>query len=194
MRQSGFSLVELLIVMAVASLLGFGILSVFVNMNRMYVTQNAVIDVQSQARNAVYSISRMLREAGLDPHNSANAGVELATASKVRIARDGNLNGIIDNTGLERVSFDFDAVRGIVRRGYYEGTAAERWEEMCDQVAVFSLTYQDENGTDLGVPGADAALLARVRAIGLVMTVRDDKADGGTFTRTVSTSVRSRNL
>lgn len=194
MKQAGFTLVELIVVMAVSAILGFGILSIFISMNRSFTNQNSVVDIQAEARNALFFISRNLREAGLDPLGSANAGVELATATKVRITRDVNFNGAIEESGLERISFAYDTARGTLRRGYYEGTAAERWEDMCDHVDTFSFAYQDENGVDLGAPGNDAALLAKVRSIAVAMTLRDSKADGGTFTRTLATSVRSRNL
>lgn len=194
MKQAGFTLVELLVVMAVSAILGFGVLSIFISMNRSYTTQNSVVDIQAEARNAFFFISRNFREAGLDPLGTADAGVELATATELRITRDANFNGAIEESGLERITFAYDSVRGTVRRGFYEGTAAERWDDMCDHVDSFSFSYLDENGADLGAPGNDAVLLAKVRAIAVAMTLRDNKADGGTFTRTLATSVRSRNL
>jgi len=182
MNQKGISLVELIVAMAVAAVIGWIIVSAFTSMNRAVIDQNTVVDMQSTGRNAMATMVRILRETGLDPIGTADAGIEENTATKLRITRDANLNGLIDEGLQERVTFEFtggrlrrcfdeeiDPVSGVV---IDEGICAE----MSDEVEDLTFAYPDD------------------RTMVINLTLRGEKADGRQeFTRTLTTIVQGRN-
>jgi len=173
MNQKGITLVELIVAMAVAAGVGWMVVSVFTNMNRAVIDQNTVVDMQSSGRNAMAAMVRILRETGLDPLGIADAGIEEASAGKLRITRDGNLNGLIDEGSQERVTFEFTA--GRLRRCYDEGTAVETCSDMSDAVESLTFDYPDAN------------------TINITLTLQEEKTDHQDFTRTLSTTVQGRN-
>ena len=52
LRCQGFTLVELLVVLAIVSIVMGGIYSVFVRSNRVYISQEEVVAAQQEARSA----------------------------------------------------------------------------------------------------------------------------------------------
>ncbi len=185
MNQKGITLIEMVVAMAIAAVIGGIVFSVFLNMNRTVIDQNSVVDVQSAGRNAMGSMVRILRETGLDPLGTADAGVEIATATKLRMTRDANLNGVIEDGLQERITFEFSG--GSLRRGYDEGTASESWTTMSDDVLNLTFTYLDAENDPVTDP-------FKVRVIIFNLTLRDDKSGGGNFTRSLTTTVQGRNL
>jgi prepilin-type N-terminal cleavage/methylation domain-containing protein len=63
MRQKGFTLIELIIVIALVSAGSFVITSMFISQNRLYRSQNAELDVTSQVRFALDDIDNYVRQA-----------------------------------------------------------------------------------------------------------------------------------
>lgn len=174
MNEKGISLVELIVAMAVAAIIGWIIVSAFTSMNRAVIDQNTVVDMQSTGRNAMATMVRILRETGLDPLATADAGIEENTATKLRITRDANLNGLIDEDLQERVTFEFTG--GRLRRCFDEGSAVESCVDMSDEVEDLTFAYPDD------------------RTIVINLTLRGEKADGRQeFTRTLTTIVQGRN-
>jgi prepilin-type N-terminal cleavage/methylation domain-containing protein len=188
MNQRGMTLVEILIVIVLASVIGGLIVNMFVTSNRTFMDQERIVDVQRSGRVAMDTMIRLLREAGLDPLGSANAGVLEATATSVRFTRDANVNGAIDATNAETVEFEF--VGDTLRRRFDGGP----WVVMADKVTGVSLSYWDSSGTNIGIPGTDADELARIRSMVLTVSLQDDKTAGGDFVRSYTTGIYCRNL
>lgn len=192
MNQKGVSLVELMVVIVVSSIIGIAMINLFSTSNRTYLDQTKVLDAQRDGRLIMEYIARALREAGLDPIGAAGAGIEEATATKVRLTRDTNMSGAIDGGTAERISFEFDNGRGILRRGVDETQPGETWIDMVENVNSFSLQYLDIDDTDIGVPDT-AAKRASIRSIVMAITFQDSKYMGGDFTRSFTTRIRLRN-
>lgn len=188
MGMRGMTLVEVLIVLVLGSIVGGLIVNMFVTSNRTYMDQGKVLDVQRSGRVAMEAMGRLLREAGLDPQGSANAGITEATATRVQFTRDANLNGVIDAGNHETIVFDY---AGEVLRRRYDGG---NWVDMADNVADFSFSYFDADGLDIGVPGSAADELAKIRSMELMITFKDDKYSGGDFVRSYTTGILCRNL
>jgi len=186
MNQKGISLVELIVAMAVAAVIGWIIVSAFTNMNRAVIDQNTVVDLQSTGRNAMATMVRILRETGFDPWDTGKFGIEESIATKLRITRNIHFNDDpsqeeeIDEGFQERVTFEFipgpPGQPGSLRRCFDEGTAMESCAEMSNDVEDLTFTYPD------------------ARTIVINLTLRGDKADGRQeFTRTLTTTVQGRN-
>jgi len=188
-RQRGISLVELMIAMALASAVGLLIMGMFVTSNRTFVDQNQILDVQRSGRIALESITRSLRQAGLDPLGTANAGVEVATATTVRATMDLNLDEDVDSG--ERVTFRWAG--NVLQKGVGP-VGAETWQNLAENVSAFRVDYFGDNNDPIAAPVTTAAGLASIRSLIVTMTIREDRASGGSFERTYSTGICCRNL
>lgn len=65
--KRGFTLVELMVTLAVSSIAMAGMYGVYKAQVQSYVTQNAVVDTQQNLRNTFYVMQRTIRMAGFDP-------------------------------------------------------------------------------------------------------------------------------
>ena len=94
--QKGFSLLELLVTLAIASVLMAAISTFYHGQLKTHVTQNELVDMQQDARAAMYMMTREIRMAGYDPLNSG-AGIRLADAAQMAFDSDsdGTANGEI---------------------------------------------------------------------------------------------------
>ncbi|MCP4622593.1 MAG: prepilin-type N-terminal cleavage/methylation domain-containing protein [bacterium] len=94
--QKGFSLLELMVAMAVASVLMAGIYTFYQNQIRGSVTQQALVDMQQDARVGMYMMTREIRMAGCDPQNSTGAALRIANAAEIAFDSDEDGDGAID--------------------------------------------------------------------------------------------------
>ena len=67
--QKGFSLVELMVVLAISSIVMGGMYAVYNSQLKANVTQQAVVEMQQSLRTAMYLMARDLRMAGYDPYD-----------------------------------------------------------------------------------------------------------------------------
>lgn len=193
LNNDAFTLVEFLIVVAVAGIVIGAIYGIFVSSNRSYHTQDRVVDAQQRVRAGINFMVRDIRIAGFDPQGTANAGIEVAAASKLRFTLDMNRINGIENTDRERITYELDSANNRLRQCLYEGTGSQSWQTLTDNVSALSFTYLDADGNNLGNPVA-AADLANIRTVLISMTCQETDAGGQTFTRTLNTRVICRNL
>ena len=202
MGQKGITLIELIVVMAIAGIIGWLVVSSFINLNDTLFDQEKTVDLQTAGRETIDKMVRVLREAGLNPsENDDINGVEKATATKLRVLLDRNLSGEIDEGEEERVTFEF--VNGSLRRCYDEDeteTPPCAWVGMSDgfdlPVGANNLfRYLDADNVDLGEPDADPDQLEKIKAIEVRLETSDDKVkQRGDINRVFTTTVRGRNL
>ena len=76
----GFTLVELLVVLAIVGIVMGGIYSVFVRSNRVYISQEEVVAAQQEARSALDILGREIRMAGFIAGNNLPGGFDLITS------------------------------------------------------------------------------------------------------------------
>jgi len=201
----GFTVVELLVALGLAAVVFGLIVSFFANMSRSTTTQNAAAAAQQTARAGLDFMAQELRLAGLDPLNSAGAGIELISATGIRFTSDscnveigdsgtcdnpvpdGNVNG-----KNERVSYWYDAGSRVLRRYLYEGTTSQAWTPLLEQVEsnpgnVPLFTFRDGNDSPTTV-------LGDIRTVIITLTVQEPAGRSKTVTRTYSSRVRLRNI
>ena len=93
LSNQGFTMVELLIAMAVALLAMAGIYSTFLNQHKSYVVQGETAAMHQNIRSAMFYMQREIRMAGCDPIGSANARIITANATSINFTED-----VIGNT------------------------------------------------------------------------------------------------
>jgi type IV pilus assembly protein PilW len=206
LSNHGFTLAELLVVMAIIGVVLGAIYGVFTSSDRSYRTQDRVANAQQSVRVGIDFMVRDIRMAGLDPYRTAGAGIEEASGTKIRITADisdvpigssdepGPPDGDTDDK-FERITYEFyvdpdDPNKRQLRRCLYEGTGSQNWQPLIDNVSALSFTYLDANGNDL----VDPADPSKIRTVEISMTVQEKDARQQPFTRTLTTRVSCRNL
>ena len=106
-RIRGFSIVELLIAMAIVGLILGAIYAVFTSSNRSYHTQDRVVDTQQGLRVGFDFMVRDIRFAGLDPTDTGLFKIEQATTALMQFTADLNMDGDIDENNRERIFYEF---------------------------------------------------------------------------------------
>jgi type IV pilus assembly protein PilW len=197
-REHGFTLVDILVGLAMASIVMAAIISLFTSVGRSYTIQNVAADVQQVTRAGVEHMTQNIRMAGLDPLGTAGAEIKEFTADKIRFTLDrcdvpvggpvgcGSPDGDVDDK-FENVTYRWDPGERKLKQTLYEGTGSVYTETLVENVSNVTFTYFDE---DDGVP-SDAA---DIRTVVIAMTVEDPAGRGGIMKRTYSARVRCRNL
>lgn len=79
MKNKGFTLVEILVALALASLVMTAVYSTYMIQHKAYVTQDQVAAIQQNLRAAMYMMELDFRMAGYDPEEKANSGLIVDT-------------------------------------------------------------------------------------------------------------------
>ena len=184
----GFTLVELLVALAIASILLAAVVGLFTTFSSAYTKQNVAADVQQVVRAGVDFMAQSIRMAGLDPSQTGKFGITAATASSITFSADLDLSGgnpgptetiTYSLNGDELVS-NLDAIPLVENVDIVNGPGLK-------------FTYLDEDGNDLGNPVV-AALLDDIRTVVISITVREPAGKDHTVARTFTTEVKCRNL
>lgn len=190
---SGFTLLELLVTIAMISIFIPSVYGVYTIITRSLTTESVVADVQQDVRFSLDFMVQDIRMAGLDPYSSASAGIEVATTTKLRFTADQNMDGAINNTSQERVSYLLDAPNNQLDQILYEGTASQDTQALIENVTALTFSYLDKDGNTIAAPVAPANL-QDIKQIDISLTAQAPAGQVGTISRTYNARVRGRNL
>ena len=214
--QQGFTLVDILVGLAIASVLMVAMVSLFTSMGRSYTTQNVAADVQHIARAGVDLMVRQIRMAAFDPTGTAAAGIvndfnelsgfhaahdgEIAPTDATNFAftidadMDGRIDHCVDNSGVNCIAEDDNVENEMFAFRINNGVlqryraANPQWEGLTENnVSALQFTYFD-------AAGIETTAVDAIRAVEISMTVQLPAGRGGTVSRTYSTRVRCRNV
>ena len=185
-EAGGFTLVELLVAMGVASIVLAMTVSLFIKLNQSYTRQNAAADVQQVVRAGVDFMAQSVRMAGLDPNQTSNFGITVATDTSISFAADLDLDGTLDGTETVTYSLSGDELQSNLGGGV---TLVENVENSSGPV----FTYLAADNSILATP-VSVADRAAIRTVQISLTVREPAGRGQTVARTYATEVRCRNI
>lgn len=160
-RPDGYSLVDLLVALAVGGGLMASTLTLLHLGLRAWVWGAARVEAQQSARYALERLAGELREAGYDPTVAGVAPVVLAEPTRVVFQRDLNGNGVVDPT-RERVTYLLRAGETILRRDAGGGA-----QPVVEGVRGFRLVYLDRGGAPTTDPAAVTAVRIRLEIGGV---------------------------
>lgn len=176
----GFTLVEIMIAMAVGlAILGL-MYEVFDTQQRSLSAQEQIVDMQRRARLAMDLLSREIRMAGYDPRQTQGFGFiaeDVATgrgtnANGVYFTRDADTDGVVDNNDEERVAFRLD---GMTLQ--YYNVAAGAWRNVMTDVESLTFAYTLKDGSVVVNPtGAQINSIASVQVTLVVRAAKPDPA------------------
>ena len=152
----GFTLLEVLVAMAVSGLVMAGTLSLLLAGQGAYAAGEARAEAIQGARVGLERMATELRQAGYDPQGAGFPPIEVAEPERIVFLHDLNENGVIDPT-RERVTY---LLRGTVLRREAGGGA----QPLVEGVQRLRLAYYDREDR----PTTEPALVA---SVGIVLEV-----------------------
>ena len=195
-RESGFTLVELLIAMTIGLIILAALSSTFLMQRKTYDIQEQIVEMVQTARAAMDMMTREIRMAGYDPtgtmQRSDPTGAKFVgipyDADKLQIYAD--LNGDEDtNDSHEYIKYTIDSDYPFeIRRDTGGGR-----QEFAENIQSFTFEYLDS-------AGSATITTADIRQIKITITVRTSKADGdysangGYRTHALTSLITPRNL
>ncbi len=187
-RAAGFTLIEVLLCIAILSILFGTVYRSFANVNRSYTNENVKAGVQQKARIGIDLMARDIRLAGLDPLGAVNAGFNAANTntSSVQFTADLNYDGDLDDP-FENMRY---TLNGNLLQQTSDPGSGTVTATLMDNVTALTFTYLDFEDNILPLPIATD----QIRTVVISLTVERPSGPKGQVSRTYTTRVRCRNL
>ena len=180
--QQGFSLIEVVVAMAISSIIITAVYEFFNSQQRSYLAQDQVTEMQQNLRAGLSLMTREIRSAGFNPNQTANlAGFVTDFAapndifspdinyttdkSVIAFTIDDSINNIIESNDLEQIAYRIN--NNTLQR--YSATR-KQWEAVANNISALDFVYLDQNGAVTTNP-------ANFRAIEISLIVRAGKKD-----------------
>ena len=201
-KESGFTLVELLIAMTIGLIILAALSSTFLMQRKIYDVQEQIVEMVQTARAAMDMMSREIRIAGYAPTGYVPTGGTMQRsdptganfvgipydANKLQIYADLDGNGSTADSN-ENITYTYDGTNLQIDRN--TGGGAQPFAENIQSPFIFD--YLDSAGNA-------PTTTADIRQIRITITARTSKADGdysangGYRTHTLTSFITPRNL
>ena len=202
--RGGFTLVELMIAMALGLVVLGAMYGVFTTQSKQFSNQEQIVEMQQNARMAIDIISREIRMAGYNPQRTTGSFTFLLAASESRATNQNNValtydedsDGTEDSNDSEQVAFRVEG--GVLKRF---STGAVHWQPLVENISALDFTYTLNDGTVVQNPNATQVLIiVKVKISVTAKTAKEDLAytdptNNDHYRRyTLAASVTPRNL
>lgn len=183
-NNKGFTLVELLVALAVSSIAMTAIYSTYMTQQKSFSVQQDVATMQSNLRAAMYLLSSELRMAGYDPTGKAGAGITTATKytnsssqALIRFTADENGDGDVADVG-EDITYEVYTDSGIQRLVRVDVNDSTTKVPVAEYIDRFHLYFLDENNAQT----TDTAEMRSIQVTLVAATSKKDNDYKDTFT------------
>lgn len=176
---AGFTLVELMVALAVGSIVMAGVMTAFLAQNNTYLAQGQVVEMQQNARVALDMLELDIRSAGNDPNNLGagitTVGIDPVTgvASTLTFTREAGDPAPPGN--LETISYSL--VDAFVTEGRNDGVVDDLGrnegggaQPVAENISRLEFRYLDENGNP-------TAVLNNIRSIQVSILVQSARPE-----------------
>lgn len=164
----GFTLIELMVAMAIAGIVMAAIVATYQNQVRTHLTQQSIVDMHQNARASMHLMKSEIQMAGYDPTASADATVLMATANTFRFQIDADEDGAIAG-GNEDIRY---ALSGT-NLGRATGGAVNL-QPVAANIDALEFIYFDENLARFTPTAGNQSELDRVRMVQVTLVSRAD--------------------
>jgi len=173
-NQFGFSLIELMVAMTIASFLMAAVYSFFISSSKTALIQETTVAAVQSVRAGLELMAQDIQMAGYDPLGTSGASIAVSQTGKIQVTADRNADGIINNSDFERITYELSS--GQLKRTLYEGTASESSQSLINNVTALTFAYSGNKVT-------------------IELEVSETVGGGGeTIVRNLETTVYCRNL
>lgn len=212
-EEKGFTLVEILIAMAVFGIVSAMVVTVFDSFQKGYTSQQVTSDALQKARSALSYMTSEIKIAGLDP--SASGKFKVRTASLTEFTYDfdtdpfdGAVNTVAANAS-ERKTFIFQnnklqIIENKVVSGAPSAGSAKTAEDLLSNINMNATAtspsrfeYLDRNDKPIPAPvssGVASESLPEICSVRIFLSVKEPAGRSGDITKNLDTTVLCRNL
>ena len=183
-KNKGFTLLEILVAMAISSIVLAGVTTAYTTQIRNNVTQQMIVDMHQTIRGAMYIMQREIRMAGYDPTGNAGAGILVADDNDLQFQIDENEDGDFttatgnDPNELIRYAFTTDG------RDLGRATGAGTLRALAENIDAINFVYLDGANPPAVIPTpVTAAGMPDIRAIQITIVARSGQNIPGIFYR-----------
>lgn len=191
-RNKGFSLLEILVGLAVASVLASAIYAIFSVQHRIYLAQKQIADLQQNLRTSMYLLEEDIKHTCFDPTGAARPTILYADRGIFRFQADFNENGrrfnadpnlddLVAMSGSdpnETLGFRL----GLTEKQGVRSLIREVWggnQRMADHIEVLDFVYLDAEGTPLSPLPLSVEDRKRIRAVEVSLVARSPRPGQG---------------
>jgi type IV pilus assembly protein PilW len=193
-RNAGFTVVELLVAMALSGVVMASVYSSFSVQHKAYVAQEQIAAMQQNLRAALYLMEREVRMAGHDPAGASGTGIVTANASSIRVRSD-----ITDNAGTGAPDGDTGDVGEDITYALFDAdgdgdmdlgrtdAAGGGMQPFAENIDALNFVYLDENGNVTAVP-------SQIRSVQIAVIAKAGQPDPGYVNNDVYTNQQGQTI
>ena len=164
-NENGFTLVELLVAMAISLIVMASIGYLYYSQQKSYVAQEQIAAMQQNLRAAMYYMEREIRMAGCDSTQNANSGIITATANSINFTEDIDDDGIIsanENIIYSLADNDGDGDNDLERNSNL----------IAENIDALDFVYLDGSGNV-------TASISQIRSVQITIVAKTGRGDPG---------------
>jgi type IV pilus assembly protein PilW len=189
-KTAGFTLLELLVSMAIGLVVIAAVAGTFTAQTRQNSAEEQIAQMQQNVRGALDLMLREIQMAGYKPAGGTFNGIQTSTSTTLRIKLDLDSTGVETDGTTDDITYTFDSSSGLITRTLNNGGSSAT---LADNITGFTFAYSDANG-------ASTTTNTSVRRITINITARTAKPDpsytsnGGYRTYQLSADITPPNL
>lgn len=173
-NKKGFTLIEILVALAISSVVMTAIYSSYRNQVSSHTTQQRIVNMQQNIRGGLTIMEREIRMAGYDPTGNAGARITLANRAELRMQMDMDENGV---TGGSNEIVRYVLTNDQNMDGIADGTPCHLGRDTgggrqpaADNIDALNFVYLDASGNVLATPVSNPD---NIRTIQVTMVARE---------------------
>lgn len=186
--QNGFTMIEIMIALAISSVLVTAVYQTFHSQQRSYALQSEAAAMEQNLRGGLYLLTKELRSAGYNPNQATTNDFRFVTSfpapnnlfvvnyaddhSKVAFTLDtcnkDDVCGVIEPDKNEQIAYQFnDAQKRLERFNSKETNPTKKWEIVASNIDAVYFRYFDQNQQEIitndpaNIEYVEISLLAR---------------------------------
>jgi type IV pilus assembly protein PilW len=172
----GFTLVELLVAMAISSIVLASVAAAYRTQIRTHATQQMVVDMQQNIRGAMYIMQREIRMAGHDPTGLSGASILVADDAILQFQSDDNEDGDSDDP-MEDIRYAMTADGDLGRQ-----LSGDLLRPLAENIDAINFVYLDgANPPNVLATPVPASNLSDIRSIQITIVARSGQNLPGLF-------------
>ena len=177
--DKGFTLIEILIAMAIAGVVMAGVYSAYSSQQRSYIVQDQIAGMQQNLRAAMDLMEREIRMAGFDPHRNSGAGIISPVGSDYltfTFVADDDLydndgDGDTDESGeLKTIGYGLYDSGGDGDNDLGRKVGSGNYKPVAENIDALSFVYLRKDGTT-------TTDVSEIRSIQITVVARTDRVD-----------------
>ena len=181
--RTGFTVIEVMIAMAISSVLVAAVYQTFHSQQRSYTMQSEAAAMEQNLRGSLYLLTRELRSAGYNPTQATTNNFRFVTSFPapnnlftvnyatnhfmVAFTLDNDGSGAIEPSKNEQIAYKFDnATKTLQRFNDTQDDMTKKWEIVASNIEAVYFSYYDRNKSitpdPVNIEYIEISLLARM--------------------------------